>query len=128
MAHGLKERELSRTERQTGRRADRRREIERGGWRASRYPRTATAHCDVLRQKLGVTRWRHIRVAYRLVTGRAPCDAPARGRDAAAGSGHVRAERVLWTTERSHVLYRATGTERKIYDGETGAPLSDPSA
>jgi ATP/maltotriose-dependent transcriptional regulator MalT len=35
-------------------------------------PRTAKAHCDVLRQKLGVTRRRHIPVAYRLATGDDP--------------------------------------------------------
>ncbi len=32
-------------------------------------PRTAKAHCDVLRQKLGVTRRRQIPVAYRAITG-----------------------------------------------------------
>jgi len=32
-------------------------------------PRTAKAHCDVLRQKLGVTRRRHLPVAYRTLTG-----------------------------------------------------------
>ena len=35
-------------------------------------PRTAKAHCDVLRQKLGVTRRRQIPVAYRLLTGDDP--------------------------------------------------------
>lgn len=35
-------------------------------------PRTAKAHCDVLRQKLGVSRRRQIPVAYRAVTGRDP--------------------------------------------------------
>ncbi len=34
--------------------------------------RTAKAHCDVLRQKLGVARRRQIPVAYRLLTGRDP--------------------------------------------------------
>ena len=34
--------------------------------------RTAKAHCDVLRQKLGVSRRRHIPVAYRLLTGEDP--------------------------------------------------------
>ena len=33
-------------------------------------PRTAKAHCDVLRQKLGVPRRRQIPVAYRLLTGK----------------------------------------------------------
>ena len=32
-------------------------------------PRTAKAHCDVLRQKLGVNRRRQIPIAYRLLTG-----------------------------------------------------------
>ena len=35
-------------------------------------PRTVKAHCDVLRQKLGVSRRRQIPVAYRLLTGRDP--------------------------------------------------------
>jgi DNA-binding CsgD family transcriptional regulator len=34
--------------------------------------RTAKAHCDVLRQKLGVPRRRHIPLAYRLLTGEDP--------------------------------------------------------
>ena len=34
--------------------------------------RTAKAHCDVLRQKLGVARRRQIPVAYRLLTGDDP--------------------------------------------------------
>jgi ATP/maltotriose-dependent transcriptional regulator MalT len=35
-------------------------------------PRTAKAHCDVLRQKLGVPRRRQIPLAYRLLTGQDP--------------------------------------------------------
>ena len=35
-------------------------------------PRTAKAHCDALRQKLGVARRRQIPVAYRRRTGRDP--------------------------------------------------------
>jgi DNA-binding CsgD family transcriptional regulator len=35
-------------------------------------PRTAKAHCDVLRQKLGVKRRRQIPMAYRLLTGEDP--------------------------------------------------------
>jgi len=35
-------------------------------------PRTAKAHCDVLRQKLGVMRRRQIPLAYRLLTGDDP--------------------------------------------------------
>jgi ATP/maltotriose-dependent transcriptional regulator MalT len=35
-------------------------------------PRTVKAHCDVLRQKLGVSRRRQIPVAYRLLTGLDP--------------------------------------------------------
>ena len=34
--------------------------------------RTAKAHCDVLRQKLGVSRRRHIPAAYRAATGDDP--------------------------------------------------------
>jgi len=35
-------------------------------------PRTAKAHCDVLRMKLGVQRRRQIPLAYRLLTGDDP--------------------------------------------------------
>jgi DNA-binding CsgD family transcriptional regulator len=35
-------------------------------------PRTAKAHCDILRQKLGVSRRRQIPLAYRLLTGDDP--------------------------------------------------------
>lgn len=35
-------------------------------------PRTAKAHCDALRVKLGVTRRRQIPAAYRLLTGEDP--------------------------------------------------------
>ena len=38
------------------------------GERLGISPRTAKAHCDVLRQKLGVARRRQIPVAYRLLT------------------------------------------------------------
>jgi DNA-binding CsgD family transcriptional regulator len=37
-------------------------------------PRTAKAHCDVLRQKLGVNRRRQIPLAYRLLTGDDPLE------------------------------------------------------
>ena len=42
------------------------------GERLGISPRTAKAHCDVLRQKLGVGRRRQIPVAYRLLTGDDP--------------------------------------------------------
>lgn len=42
------------------------------GERLGISPRTAKAHCDVLRQKLGVTRRRQIPVAYRALTGDDP--------------------------------------------------------
>jgi ATP/maltotriose-dependent transcriptional regulator MalT len=42
------------------------------GERLGISPRTAKAHCDVLRQKLGVSRRRQIPVAYRLRTGEDP--------------------------------------------------------
>jgi DNA-binding CsgD family transcriptional regulator len=35
-------------------------------------PRTAKAHCDILRQKLGVNRRRQIPLAYRILTGDDP--------------------------------------------------------
>jgi len=42
------------------------------GERLGISPRTAKAHCDALRHKLGVTRRRHIPAAYRLLTGEDP--------------------------------------------------------
>src|SRR5881397_4421481 len=42
------------------------------GERLGISPRTAKAHCDVLRQKLGVPRRRQIPVAFRLLTGEDP--------------------------------------------------------
>jgi DNA-binding CsgD family transcriptional regulator len=42
------------------------------GERLGISPRTAKAHADALRHKLGVTRRRHIPVAYRLLTGEDP--------------------------------------------------------
>jgi DNA-binding CsgD family transcriptional regulator len=42
------------------------------GERLGISPRTAKAHCDALRAKLGVTRRRQIPVAYRIVTGDDP--------------------------------------------------------
>ena len=42
------------------------------GQRLGISPRTAKAHCDALRQKLGVSRHRQIPVAYRVLTGRDP--------------------------------------------------------
>jgi ATP/maltotriose-dependent transcriptional regulator MalT len=42
------------------------------GERLGISPRTAKAHCDVLRQKLGVSRRRQIPVAYRRLTGEDP--------------------------------------------------------
>ena len=42
------------------------------GERLGISPRTAKAHCDVLRQKLGVSRRRQIPIAYRRLTGEDP--------------------------------------------------------
>lgn len=42
------------------------------GARLGISPRTAKAHCDVLRAKLGVSRRRHIPLAYRALTGDDP--------------------------------------------------------
>lgn len=74
MSHVLTERDLRFTERQ--------REVveliasglsnDEVGERLGISPRTAKAHCDVLRQKLGVSRRRQIPVAYRLLTGEDP--------------------------------------------------------
>jgi ATP/maltotriose-dependent transcriptional regulator MalT len=48
---------------------------EEVGVRLGISARTAKAHCDVLRQKLGVPRRRQIPVAYRLLTGDDPLPA-----------------------------------------------------
>jgi ATP/maltotriose-dependent transcriptional regulator MalT len=45
---------------------------EEVGERLGISPRTAKAHCDVLRQKLGVARRRQIPLAYRSLTGDDP--------------------------------------------------------
>ncbi|HEU0246196.1 MAG TPA: helix-turn-helix transcriptional regulator [Gaiellaceae bacterium] len=45
---------------------------EEVGLRLGISPRTAKAHCDVLRQKLGVRRRRQIPIAFRLLTGEDP--------------------------------------------------------
>ena len=45
---------------------------EEVGARLGISARTAKAHCDILRQKLGVPRRRQIPVAYRVLTGRDP--------------------------------------------------------
>ena len=42
------------------------------GQRLGISPRTAKSHCDVLRQKLGVSRRRQIPIAYRILTGEDP--------------------------------------------------------
>ena len=42
------------------------------GERLGISPRTAKAHCDVLRQKLGVQRRRQIPAAFRMLTGEDP--------------------------------------------------------
>ena len=45
---------------------------EEVGERLGISPRTAKAHCDVLRQKLGVARRRQIPMAFRSLTGEDP--------------------------------------------------------
>lgn len=45
------------------------------GMRLGISPRTVKAHCDVLRQKLGVRRRRQIPMAFRLLTGEDPLSA-----------------------------------------------------
>jgi ATP/maltotriose-dependent transcriptional regulator MalT len=47
---------------------------EEVGERLGISPRTAKAHSDALRQKLGVTRRRQIPAAFRLLTGEDPLD------------------------------------------------------
>jgi ATP/maltotriose-dependent transcriptional regulator MalT len=74
MSHALSDQLLSLTERQ--------RQVveliaagcsnEEVGQRLGISPRTAKAHCDVLRQKLGVPRRRQIPAAYRRLTGADP--------------------------------------------------------
>ena len=74
MANAVVERSVSLTERQ--------REVvmliaagcsnDEVGERLGISPRTAKAHCDVLRQKLGVARRRQIPIAYRSLTGDDP--------------------------------------------------------
>jgi ATP/maltotriose-dependent transcriptional regulator MalT len=51
---------------------------EEVGARLGISPRTAKAHSDVLRQKLGVKRRRQIPIAYRLLTGEDPLSAEYR--------------------------------------------------
>ena len=51
---------------------------EEVGARLGISPRTAKAHCDVLRQKLGVRRRRQIPIAFRLLTGEDPLSAGRR--------------------------------------------------
>jgi ATP/maltotriose-dependent transcriptional regulator MalT len=58
---------------------------EEVGERLGISPRTAKAHSDVLRQKLGVTRRRQIPVAYRTLTGDDPLEKSLRS--AAADDG-----------------------------------------
>ena len=70
------------TERKTAPNTERQREVialvaagysnDEVGVRLGISPRTAKAHCDVLRQKLGVARRRQIPVAFRLLTGEDP--------------------------------------------------------
>ena len=58
------------------------------GERLGISPRTAKAHCDVLRQKLGVSRRRQIPAAFRTLTGEDPlaCElAPAAAAGAVGG-------------------------------------------
>jgi DNA-binding CsgD family transcriptional regulator len=55
------------------------------GVRLGISPRTAKAHCDVLRHKLGVPRRRQIPIAFRLLTGEDPLS---------AGRRHLKAARL----------------------------------
>jgi len=51
---------------------------DEAGLRLGISPRTVKAHCDVLRQKLGVQRRRQIPIAFRLLTGEDPLSAGRR--------------------------------------------------
>lgn len=76
------------TERRKARITERQREVvaliaagcsnDEVGARLGISPRTAKAHCDVLRQKLGVRRRRQIPIAFRLLTGEDPLTAEYR--------------------------------------------------
>lgn len=76
------------TERKTAPITDRQREVvaliaagysnDELGERLGISPRTVKAHCDVLRQKLGVRRRRQIPIAFRLLTGEDPLSAGRR--------------------------------------------------
>ena len=55
------------------------------GERLGISPRTAKAHADALRQKLGVARRRQIPVAYRVKTGRDPLS-PSLGSNSGSGN------------------------------------------
>jgi DNA-binding CsgD family transcriptional regulator len=55
------------------------------GLRLGISPRTAKAHCDVLRQKLGVPRRRQIPAAFRALTGEDPLSRELAPALAAAG-------------------------------------------
>src|SRR5207244_13634200 len=61
------------------------------GERLGISPRTAKAHSDVLRQKLGVTRRRQIPVAYRVLTGDDPLSRSMKS--ASADNGRARQRR-----------------------------------
>lgn len=55
------------------------------GLRLGISPRTAKAHCDVLRQKLGVPRRRQIPAAFRALTGEDPLSRELAPANAGAG-------------------------------------------
>ena len=58
---------------------------EEVGERLGISARTAKAHCDVLRQKLGVPRRRQIPAAFRMLTGQDPLDCELAPASAGAG-------------------------------------------
>lgn len=57
------------------------------GQRLGISPRTAKAHCDALRQKLGVPRRRHIPAAFKALTGEDPLALAHEPAPALAGVG-----------------------------------------
>ena len=106
------------------------------GERLGISPRTAKAHSDVLRQKLGVTRRRQIPVAYRAITGDDPLARLAgHRRDAvevgvvvkhrkAAAFGRGGDEEIAPRPPRQRSLGRSVCAGARSYSGEPTKPTT----
>ena len=89
-------------------------------------PRTAKAHCDVLRQKLGVPRRRQIPLAYRLLTGEDPLATAQR--ELEEETGYVAAEwsrlgvihNAIGYSDEGIELYLAQGLEKRAAKLDAG--------